>query len=965
MHKLKNSWLKIIFSITVFWLFSILATADNEGLNPPTEITQLNLELTHIEKDWLKNHKSIRIGGPRSFPPFHYYEKEGDLKGISADYIITIMDQLGVKVIVKQNLPWPEVLEQAKTGKIDLIPCIAKTHERENFLSFSAPYLSFPLVIITRNDSSFIGGIEDLYDKKLAIIKKVSTNEWLKRDGVKFLPHYVDSPLMGLKSVSLGKADARIENLATATYLIQKHGLTNLKVAAPTPYGNYDLHMAVGRNLPELLSIINKALYTIPPEKHMQFRNKWLSVRFEYGINKTDVIKWVLGIAGIAVLFVSSVLIWNRRLNKEVIKRQKSEVSLKKSEDRFRQIYNNIVDVYFESSLDGILLEISPSIENITHYRREELIGKSLYDIYINPEDRDKFIEIITNKGIVRDYEITLNSKAGNQHTYSMNIELIKDDKNNPIKLVGIFRDITERKHADEILRESEKKFRVAFQTSPNAITITNVEDGTYIDINDGFTKMLGYSQEDVIGKSSIMLDIWNDSKDRERLVSGLKKYGIVESLEADFKGKEGQIRTGLMSAHVLNIQNQNIVLAVTQDLTQIKQAEKEKIKAQQIAGEQKKLALVGQVAGKMAHDFNNILGIIMGNTELSLMDCKEESTKKTLELIFEQTMRGKNLTRNLVAFAKDQEPKQEFFRISEKIDLVLSLLKKDLEGIELIKEDKAGVPDLLADQGMIEHAFVNLIQNSIHAVSLAEHPRIISRIYSLDDNIYIEIEDNGCGIPKKYLENIFEPSFTLKGSNDTTGSYGREIQGTGYGMPNVKKYIEQHKGSILVDSEFGSGTKFTISLPVIKKELTRQEKAEIQKLNLYFDKYILLVEDEPAISGVLYKILSQEPCGHKVDIAHDGQVAVDLFKRNEYDLISLDYALPGGINGMDVYDHIRKTNKTIPILFISGNIEFLESIKNLKQKDGNIEHLSKPCQNKDYVKSINELFERNLASKE
>ena len=91
----------------------------------------------------------------------------------------------------------------------------------------------------------------------------------------------------------------------------------------------------------------------------------------------------------------------------------------------------------------------------------------------------------------------------------------------------------------------------------------------------------------------------------------------------------------------------------------------------------------------------------------------------------------------------------------------------------------------------------------------------------------------------------------------------------------------------------------------------------------------------------------------------------MDLFDRNPYDFISLDYVLPGEINGMDVYHHIRKTDKTIPVLFISGNIEFLESIKELQQKDNNIDHLSKPCQNKDYVKSINELFERNLVAQE
>jgi len=327
--------------------------------------------------------------------------------------------------------------------------------------------------------------------------------------------------------------------------------------------------------------------------------------------------------------------------------------------------------------------------------------------------------------------------------------------------------------------------------------------------------------------------------------------------------------------------------------------------------------------------------------------------------------MRGKNLTRNLVAFAKDQEPKQEFFRISEKIDLVLRLLKKDLEGIELIKEDKTGVPDLLADPGMIEHAFVNLIQNSIHAVSLVEHPRIINRIYSLDDNIRIEIEDNGCGIPKKHLENIFEPSFSLKGTKDTTGSYERGIRGTGYGMSNVKKYIEQHKGNISVDSEIGSGTKVTISIPAIKKQLTSEEIIEIRKEITHCEKYILLVEDETAISNIQYRILTNEPCNHKVDIANTGQIAMDLFDRTEYDFMSLDYVLPGGINGMDVYHHIRETNKTIPILFISGNIEFLESIKALKQKDACIDHVSKPCQNKDYVNSINGLLERTLPEPE
>jgi len=130
----------------------------------------------------------------------------------------------------------------------------------------------------------------------------------------------------------------------------------------------------------------------------------------------------------------------------------------------------------------------------------------------------------------------------------------------------------------------------------------------------------------------------------------------------------------------------------------------------------------------------------------------------------------------------------------------------------------------------------------------------------------------------------------------------------------------------------------------------TPEEKTKISPAALHTGKHILLVEDEKAISDVQYRVLIQEPFSHKVDVAYTGQAALDLLAGNDYDFISLDYILPGKMNGMDVYRRIRETHKTIPILFVSGNIEFLESIKELKQKDARIDHLSKPCQNTDYI---------------
>ena len=526
-------------------------------------------------------------------------------------------------------------------------------------------------------------------------------------------------------------------------------------------------------------------------------------------------------------------------------------------------------------------------------------------------------------------------------------------------------------KRAEVALKARESFLNRVIDQSPFAIWISDA-NGTMQRANPALKKMLNATDEQLIGKYNVLNDTVAEKAGLMPLVRTVfeENKTINFSVEwcgydmpnMDLKDSKSTICEGTMFP-IHNAENKltNVVCNWI-DITERKHAEAEKIKAHEHAAKQEKYALVGQIAGKMAHDFNNILGVIMGNAELSLLDCKDAETRRTLELIFKQTVRGKNLTKNLVVFAKDQEPKQKYFRVNEKINLVFNLLKKDLNGINVTREESPDVPELLADPGMIEHGFVNLVQNSIHALSKVEHPIITTRTYCSGENICIEIEDNGCGIPKEHIEKIYEPSFTLKGSKDVIGSYKSGIKGTGYGMANVKKYIELHKGGISVESESGSGTKIIITLPIIKKELTKKETIEIQEEITHFEKYILLVEDEMAISDVQYRVLSNDPCNHKVDIAPNGQVAMDLFDRNQYDFISLDYVLPSGINGMDVYNHIRETDKNIPILFVSGNIEFLESIKKLKQRDVNIDHISKPCQNKDYVTSINKLLEQTSA---
>ena len=647
-----------------------------------------------------------------------------------------------------------------------------------------------------------------------------------------------------------------------------------------------------------------------------------------------------------------------KSLESEIKDRKQTQKALQESEERFSLFMDYLPAIVFIKDEESKTLFVNKNMNDVLGAK--DWIGKSATDLFPNDiaaamieDDKKTFAE--THRVVIE----TVPDKNGIDHIYQTHKFKIERSGKSDL-LGGIALDITQRIEVEEALKKSEGLFKLITGHTSALVSIHD-SNANYIFASPSHER-LGYKPENLIGQSGFTMMI---EEDIESLLEHLDKakHGKLSNaiLNYRLKDKKGQIHNyrGSFDAVFKTDGSLERIICVGEDETELQQAQAEKINAIAVAAEAKKLALIGQVAGKMAHDFNNILGIIMGVSELSLMDCSDEKINKNLELILNQTIRGRNLTKNLVAFAKPQEPKQEFFKINEKIDLVLNLMRKDLENIEIRVDHGSDVPDVLADSGMIEHALVNLLQNSIHATSKTKYPRIMIRTYRLDKNIYFEIEDNGCGIPEEHLKDIYEPSFTLKGSKDMTGAYKTDIKGTGYGMANAKKYIEQHNGKISVESVVDSGTKFIISLPVVKNELSIEEKTEIQIETAFFGKTILLVEDEQALSDVQYRILTQDPCNHTVDTANSGQAAMDLFDRNQYDFISLDYVLPDKINGMDVYNHIRKKNRTVPILFVSGNIEFLESIDALKQKDMYIDHLSKPCMNIDYINIINKLFRK------
>ena len=289
------------------------------------------LALTHEEKAWLKTHPSIRLGIDPARPPFEFLELGQDYSGIAADFVSIINKFLKIDMKPVTNLSWAQVMEKVKAGEIDVLPCVAKTPGRLNYLNFTDPYLKKPQVILSGEDSPFIEGIANIQGP-IAVIDGYFSEEVLKRDYPDKNYLKVSNMEEALNVVSSGKADAFVGNPTSISYTMQKMGIKNLKVSGYTEY-NSELHFAVRKDWPELVGILNKQLASIPEMERNQIISSWLNFRVEKVTDWKSVLLWGMAIlvgAGVVVCFV---VYSNHKLAREVIERHRAEEELKKAKD--------------------------------------------------------------------------------------------------------------------------------------------------------------------------------------------------------------------------------------------------------------------------------------------------------------------------------------------------------------------------------------------------------------------------------------------------------------------------------------------------------------------------------------------------------------------------------------------------------------------------------------------------------
>jgi len=581
-------------------------------------------------------------------------------------------------------------------------------------------------------------------------------------------------------------------------------------------------------------------------------------------------------------------------------------------------IMSTMIDALIVIDPDMKIKTVNKGTTDLLGYSEEELIGDNIGMIfgfgYIDSLEGVRMMRLI-EKGEARNYETLLQTRDGGDIHALINSSTMKDNDENIDCFVCTIRDITDRKHAEDALRNAEEKYRKIFEGALEGIFQAKL-DGRLISANPALARVLGYDfQEELF---NTVADIWEqlhpDPADRHAFSRNIFEKGEVRNEEIQICRRDGSLTWLSISAQIVRDESGEPLYCegVLEDIDNRKKLEAELRQAQ-------KMEAIGTLAGGIAHDFNNLLMGIQGCASLMLLskDISHPEYDK-LRSIEQQVQSGAALTKQLLGFARSGRYEIKPVEINEILEETSIMFNRTRKEIIIEKKFQKDLWAVEADQGQIEQIFINLYVNAWQAmpgggtIYLETEDIVFDEHYKTSFSIkpgkYVKITvtDTGIGMDENTRQRIFEPFFTTK-------EMGR---GTGLGLATVYGIVKGHGGMINVYSEKGHGTTFNIYLPATTKNIIEEKTVERQILN--GNETVLLVDDEDIVIDVSRQIL--EMLGYKVLVAKSGQEAINIYeKQNEHiDIVILDMVMPG-MNGGETFDVLRAINSDTKIILSSG----------------------------------------------
>ena len=887
----------------------------------------------HLHAKWfaaleLPVNRRIVIGGDENYPPYEYLDGQGRPAGYNVELTRAIALEMGLDIEIRLG-PWTQILNGLEKDEIDAIQGMFYSPHRDLTFDFSPPHIvNHCVAVVRRGQAAPPSSVLELAGKRLVVERGDIMHDFAVENGLGSRVVPVATQEEALRELAAGKHDCALVSRLTAFYWIEKHGWHNLMVAQ-RPLLSPGYGYAVPNGHKAMLASLSEGLQVLEKKgEYQRIYDRWLGVFEPSQQNLNQVLRAVTLGALPLLVAVLGLFVWTWTLRRQVAKQTEE---LRQSGNRYRLLAENTLDVIWTMNFDLEFTYVNPAIFAMTSHRPEEWIGSILSE-HCDEESFAYMVGVILgemekgSEGTGVFFETEMLKKNGEAFWVEIHGKVIYDQDGQAVMLQGTTRDISDRKQSEAALRESELRFRQFAELAPVAIVISDLEERV-IYASPKFSALFGYTVLDIPSVREWWQLAYPDPVFRDRIrqeweaavTRARNTLSEIKPVQNPVTCKDGSVRQvefRMAAAGQFN-------LLVLVDVTERQQAEKEKIKLQEQLHQAQKMEAVGRLAGGVAHDFNNMLGVILGYTELAKQKvAADDPLVEDLDEILGAANRSAGITRQLLAFARRQTVTPMVMDLNDTVEGMLRMLRRLIgEDIDLQWLPEDGLWPLKIDPSQVNQILANLLVNARDAiggvgkVSIGTDNARFDAAYCNDhpgfmpgEYVLLAVSDNGGGMDKETLANLFEPFFTTK-------EMGR---GTGLGLATVYGIVKQNEGFINVYSELGQGTTFRIYLPRHSGKVEVHEAPPAGPEAAGQGETILVVEDEASVlklariilGGLGYTVLSAGGPAEAIRLAeaHGGRM----------DLLITDVVMPE-MNGRDLAARLHETYPQLKVLFMSG----------------------------------------------
>jgi PAS domain S-box-containing protein len=588
----------------------------------------------------------------------------------------------------------------------------------------------------------------------------------------------------------------------------------------------------------------------------------------------------------------------------EITERKASETVLRESEAKYRALVSAIPDLIFINSRDGEFLAVHAPHPNQLFAPAETFLHRKVEEVMPKPF-ADRFMAAYAaamklNTVQALNYTLPIGRE---QKDFEARVAPCTEDTT-----ITIVRDVTGRNQAEAALRASEERFQKSFHSSPVIMTLSEITDGRYIDVNERFCSVSGFTREEAIGKTSVELG-WISTQDRNTLVSELQVGGRIINLPLNLQNRRGDMVHVLYSGEVLEIGGIRYLLSIATDITETKRGEEKRQELESQVQHLQKLDSLGRLAGGVAHDMNNVLASIMAVS--SLLKHKGGETALQADLLLKACHRGRDLVKGLLGFARKDVKDVALLDLNDLARREVDLLSNTtLQKFRIQHDLQRNLPKIFGDESALANALMNLCVNALDAMpdggTLTLRTRTVAESW-----VQLIVEDSGQGMTEEVRTRALEPFFTTKPLG----------KGTGLGLSMVFGTMKAHGGTVEIHSKVGEGTQVALRLPTSPNLDERPAAVPFTSTGKPSRPLcILLVDDDPLVRAAVPPLL--QSLGHSVEVAESGVEALRyLGEGMPVDLLLLDLNMPG-VNGESTLWRLRRTHPDLPVFIASGYMD-------------------------------------------